>query len=94
MLRSALLPCACTGPVAPEDTWAEMKDSTEEIRGRSGSRVKVYAAVALVAVAVRWKNVTRVLDVEDYGLNGVLLFRLAGTSRNLAKDAEIIPTYM
>ena len=40
------------GPVAPEDTWAEMKDSTEEIRGRSGSRVKVYAGVALVAIAV------------------------------------------
>ena len=44
--------CAAAGPVAPEDTWAEMKDSTEEIRGRSGSRVKVYAGVALVAIAV------------------------------------------
>ena len=42
-----------TGPVAPEDTWAEMKDSTEEIKGRPGSRVKVYAIVALVAIAVR-----------------------------------------
>jgi len=30
-----------------------MKDSTEEIRGRSGSRVKIYAGVALVAIAVR-----------------------------------------
>jgi hypothetical protein len=40
------------GPVAPEDTWAEMKDSTEEVRARSGGSVKVYATVAVVAIAV------------------------------------------
>jgi len=38
--------------VAPEDTWAEMKDSTEEVKPRSGGYVKLYAGVALVAIAV------------------------------------------
>ena len=38
--------------MAPEDTWAEMKDSMEDIKGRSGSRAKVYAAIALVTVGV------------------------------------------
>lgn len=38
--------------MAPEDTWAEMKDSTEEVKPRSGGHVKLYAGVALVAIAV------------------------------------------
>lgn len=40
------------GAVAPEDTWAEMKDSTEDVRGRRGGRARYFVmGVAVVAAA-------------------------------------------
>jgi len=59
--------------VAPEDTWAEMKDSTEEVRTRSGGHVKLYVGAALVAIAVL-KLVCNVTCHFSYALCAYLVF--------------------